>query len=297
MFSIFSSLFFVGCDNKDITNAGGIDNDMPYEKPLILRPENRFSFYAGEQIQISWQLPDTTVRSTEFHGLWLPRLFESEDIQYFESNTATTKFTDTFDFFVKLDEDITSTFYYGYRLRSTGAKGSSEWTDVKSFAIRPISGFQIMPLTFSFYFDFSTMENNNFYSGIAVSDSSNFLSAFSATNFNLDQIKVIRPISGNITSLDTNAVFHDAFDRLVIGYDDFDNIWTFDVIGETYPTTSSANFRFYPDEGRARNIRYLILDDQYELKMAYFLASQQYLNQNYKLKLDIEVNIYVDTSS
>ena len=141
------------------------------------------------------------------------------------------------------------------------------------------------------------MENNNFYSGIAVSDSSNFLSAFSATNFNLDQIKVIRPISGNITSLDTNAVFHDAFDRLVIGYDDFDNIWTFDVIGETYPTTSSANFRFYPDEGRARNIRYLILDDQYELKMAYFLASQQYLNQNYKLKLDIEVNIYVDTSS
>jgi hypothetical protein len=276
-----------------------------YEKPIITFPEDSKTpiFYSNEIVDIQWGLP-TDLRTSELQIIELDAPFTCPDLEEFHmlNNNFQAGYVNQYVHYYQVnqyDKPITDSIFVAYRIRTTDIESPqhySLWTDVKSFAIVPLSNLSKKTITVSYNFSFITEELNQFYySGLLEKDNYRLNEIALDNGMPYDKIRLVRPIKFETNFVTTYENNRNPFSRIMIGFEeDFEynkEYYPFEVFADVYP----GSYEQSPVEGNlyqsyARNF-FTEMND-YNLKVAYKLEDE--IGKQHDLEIILTYEIFSD---
>ena len=271
-----------------------------YDQPIVLNADNP-SFYSNEIVEITWTLPEG-LSNTELQIIETDTPFSCDDYSKFHdlNNDFSAGYGNQNIHYYITNEIITpleNPKYISYRVRSTDIelmRGYSQWTDVKSFSVLPLSGLNKTTITVPYLFNFITEEvNNEYYSGI-ISFPNYRLNTIAADNsIDYDKIRSARIIDFESNFITQLSGGENPFTKLILGFDEDinpnENAYPFDVFGEFFPGT----FQESPISGNLYGTysKNLVSDlNNYDLKLAYVLEDT--VGSQHEVVINITYEIY-----
>lgn len=270
-----------------------------YGKPILMEPDNSV-YYSSERVDIKWSLPGD-LWNTELQLIELNKPYDCFDYEKFHllDNNAYGYGNQYVHHYITTENfsPIQDTIFVSYRARSTDVqmvKEYSEWTDVKSITIVPLSNLEKEIVTTSFKLNFTTGEINHFYySGVAKATNYRLSELANDYNINYDKIRLVRVVNFDVIF---NTLMSDGkipFERLMIGFNENINpqetVYPFEVIGDVYP----GSFEESPVPGTLYdNLPQNIISDMknYDLKVAY--ALEDVAGSQHEIILNLTFEIY-----
>jgi hypothetical protein len=271
-----------------------LEENYYYAPPEIITDYNGEVFYTIEYVQMKWILPAEEVQAGIQNIISKEPLSEREQTKVFnEADPSKLQTLYISNELYSLSFDMLEEPRYLYlRFRTEGRLGVSEWTKPINFSFRPVSELKVIPISASVNVNFTSVENNDYYSGIAESHKINLDSILQKNTIQPDELKIIRPTTGYIE-------FHEEteeapFDRLAIGFSEIaDEPFSFTVIADTYPPgffegeIRDPELKFYHRNGT----KYINDLRNENMKLAYFLNDPP--GKNYTMTVNFDMNCYV----
>lgn len=294
----FVFLFFISCNTDDEVEEMV---NIVYDTPFSISPANNSSFYSHEQFTINWQLP-SGLNNSEIQVLESSSPININDSTIFENLPITGYGGQTSHIFSYIEDPnnpISDIIYIGYRIRAKDLEletGYSEWTEIRTFTILPLSDLNKQTINVTYDFSFITEEvNNEYYSGVVEKINYDLNEIATENNLDIGRIKVIRPVNINANFLTLTDEGKNPFHPITFGYNDTqeqnDSVYPFDPLGQVFP----GSFEESPIQAQLYNQQYINLNNDmrtYNLKMAYLLVDNP--NTEHQVQLNFELDIYLD---
>jgi len=296
---IFSFIFIIliSCstdEEEEILN-------IIYDIPSSISPSNNSTFYSHEQFTISWELP-SGLNNSEIQVLESSNPINTNDSSIFENLPITGYGVQTSHIFSYTEDPnnpISEIIYIGYRIRAKDLEletGYSEWTEIRTFTILPLSNLNKQTINVTYDFNFITEEvNNEYYSGVVEKIDYSLNEIAIANNLDLERIKVVRPVNVKANFITLTADGQNPFHPITFGYNDTEgennSVYPFNPLGQVFP----GSFEESPIQAQLYNQQHINLNNDmrtYNLKMAYLLEDNS--NTEHQVQLNFELDIYLD---
>lgn len=274
--------------------------DFPYGKPKLLAPKDSTIYYSHEQMKIEWELPDSLIHS-EIQGIWIPEFYNPTYLILFDSTSFIGGYGNQYAhiFSYMQPELFDSTLYLAYRVRATGPKGNGEWSEIKSICIKPFNNLIIKSKKIKIDVNFTAYESYRYYSGLVTNLTFSYDSLLNSFNYNKNDIKVVRPISGKLYYHGDASSINRKIERYVVGIGNLSSdsmvAHPFDVLSDTYSLNSDngeSGMMIYPNAGRYRNLKsFLETNNLYHL--SYFLTDPLYIGENFSFTVEFNLDFYL----
>lgn len=295
IFMAASFLLAPGCDKSGDDGILIEEPDIyPYRKPQILTPAVNEEFFSIDMIKLSWTKSDSLCE-TEYQMVFLNDYYKESDKILFDTLKESGSYGRYSNYSHGVQHDISQDMYIAFRVRIKGPKGSSAWSDVRSYCVKAVNNLQYKPVHLTLQLNFKTSNSGNYYSAV-VSRNINYDSLFTASGLNPQQIRLIRPVRFQLTYLSGMNNGIEQFQRFAIGFDNNvhpESAQPFDISGDSYITPSySGGFTLYPYGGVTRNYKDTMVKDKLQFNLAYILADNAKLSQQHSMQLDLFFNVY-----
>lgn len=283
-----------GCseDNFD-SNSDKDNNRFPYAAPTILSPADRTEKYSSEIIVISWKNDANNIES-EFQFVSLPNYYVQSNLSLFDHPFLNGGFSNQFEFRYFVDENISNAEYTGFRVRSVGINGKSDWSQIISMKFNPINNLLKDSVEVKYSFSFKTNKINPIYSDTVLSQELNIEPILALMGRQISNLKVARPISGYFVTEDDSNICFDYFDRIIVGYGKkpSNNGWPLTVISDTYPgqwkDLKKAEVSFTYEDSRYLNLKDILVETR-KFKIAYILKNNTAIGAPVELKFYLKL--------
>ncbi len=292
----FVFLFLISCSTDEEERLNII-----YAIPSSISPSKNSTFYSHEQFIIGWELP-SGLNNSEIQVLKSSKPINTNDVTLFENlpiNGYGGQTSHIFSFIEDTNNPISEIIYIGYRIRAKDLEpeiGYSEWTEIRTLTILPLSDLNKKTINVIYDFKFITEEvNNRYYSGVVEKIDYNLNEIAIENNLDLERIKVVRPVSVNANFITLTDDGQNPFRPITFGYNDTEeennSVYPFNPLGQIFP----GSFQESPIQAQLYNQRHINLNNDmrtYNLKMAYLLKFNP--NTEHQVKLNFELDIYLD---
>lgn len=293
----FVFLFLISCSTDEAEERPNIIYDIPSS----ISPSNNSTFYSHEQFMISWKL-QSGLNNSEIQVLESSNPISTNDVTVFENlpiNSYGGQTSHIFSYLEDPNNPISEIIYIGYRIRAKDLEletGYSEWTEIRTFTILPLSDLNKQTINVIYDFNFTTEEvNNEYYSGVVEMINYRLDEIAIENNLDLDRIKVVRPLSVNANFITLTDDGQNPFHPITFGYNETEeennSVYPFNPLGQIFP----GSFQESPIQAQLYNQQHINLNNQMRinnLKMAYLLEDNP--NTEHQVKLNFEIDIYLD---
>lgn len=287
---VLCTAFVGGCDL-----AGG----HPYAPPTLLTPDLT-EFYSTEAIVFEWDLPDgadgTDYNMVELDGVYDPDrhddLFRQAPVQGYRGGGDELQQSINFG----IGYDLQSVLHYGIRVRTHGPEGTSEWSEVRTMIMRPISSLDVQIVEVEAAFEFVAEESGDYHSGLATSEPLDASGAVAAAGIDPSRVRVVRPLSGAVRYDGPASGGERDFSRVVLGLLGTDDPgYPDEVLADAYGLApgDGIGLTFYPYGGQYLNLTDPLRESP-PVRLAYFLRSQATLGATHRIAATFELEVYAE---
>jgi hypothetical protein len=284
-----------GCDSTEVD-----DPAYAYPTPELLTPD-RAEFFSTEEVRFGWRLAQG-ITGSDHTILFLPGFFDPTLHQVIFDTTGTTSGFRTSpgaepqqEIVYHPNPDAPKEVFISYRIRSAGPEGTSDWTEVRSLVIRPVSRMDRVVVTFDVEFDFESRESDGYYSATTLSSTVDFDRLLRDAGRDPARARVARPTQMLLSYEGSNYL---DFDRVVLGFHgtvDRSGDYPFDPITGGYGMPmpqAMAQLSLSPYGGRFLNVIGGLRQPEPRIEMAYFLSSRAQPGTMHRARLQIELEVF-----
>lgn len=285
------------------------ESEPPYEPPTLLTPD-RGEYYSSEEVLIEWDLPegaygvDLTVLTIDgFYDAGrhedlfdeaganggsqvLPTEHEDGSVTY-----PTPPGSTSWALGYETDDDV----YLGFRVRTVGPDGVSEWTPIRSVVVRPLSSLASFPVELEATFDFVSERGEGDHSGTATSVPLSVNQAVLDRGYRPEDVRVVRVRSGSVTYLGPEQSGGRDFARAALGLvgpADIADEYPADVLADTYHVGDDGALTFYPGGGRRLNLAGPLTEGS-RLRLAYYLRPGAPVGRRHRVEVSLDLDVHV----